>query len=156
MFRSKIPNPKKAQKLEKKGDRFFQKEKFEKALQYYRKSQKWDPNQPQIYQKLTESKGKIDKEWTQEDFEESMDWTMKQQELEHPEIKIVHQKFTQEYQAVQKLVQQLMLVPTADEEQQIITQILEYEEKAPLAVLDFLVSIKTLAHRGPPQPPDES
>ncbi|MDX1387466.1 MAG: tetratricopeptide repeat protein, partial [bacterium] len=89
MFFNKGPNPNKAAKLEKKADRLVQKGKFQKALKLYRKSESLDPDRPQIYQKLHETFQKIEREWTQEDFELSMTWTMRQQELEHPEIKQV-------------------------------------------------------------------
>jgi tetratricopeptide (TPR) repeat protein len=154
MFRRKKLNPNKARKLEQKGDQFFEKGKFEKALDCFRKAEKLDPERPEIYQKLSTTLEKTAREWTQEDFEESMGWTMRQQELENPDIKWVHQKFTVEYQTVQKLLQQLMLMQNPEEEQQVITQILLFEEKAALPVLDFLLSMKNLAHRGAPPPED--
>jgi hypothetical protein len=150
MFRSKKPNPSKARKLEQKGDRLFGKNKFAGALQQYRDSAKLDPDRPELYQKLATTLEKTEKEWTQEDFEESLGWTMRQQELENPELKWVHQKFTTEYQAVQKLLQQLMLLENSEAEQQVITQILLFEEKATLPILDFLLAMKNMAHRGPP------
>jgi tetratricopeptide (TPR) repeat protein len=155
MLRNKTPNPNKARKLEKKGDELFKKGKFEKALQQYRESEKLDPERAEIYQKLSQTLEKVGREWTQEDFEESMSWTMRQQELEHPEIKWVHEKFTTDYQAVQKLVQQLMLLQDTELEQQIITQILSFEAKATLPLLDFLVSLKTMAHKAPASPVEE-
>jgi tetratricopeptide (TPR) repeat protein len=155
MFQSKIPNPSKARKLEQRGDQLFQKDKFEKALHQYRESAKFDPDRPEIYQKLATTLEKTGREWTQEDFEESMGWTMRQQELENPDIKWVHQKFTPEYQAVQKLVQQLMLLENPEAEQPIISQILSFEDKAALPVLDFLLAMKNLAHRDAP-PPEET
>jgi tetratricopeptide (TPR) repeat protein len=150
MFRNKIPNPSKARRLEQKGDRFFEKDKFEKALQCYRDSAKFDPDRSEIYQKLSTTLEKTDKEWTQEDFEESMSWTMRQQELENPDIKWIHQKFSNEYQAVQKLLQQLMLLNNPEDEQGIIIQILNYQEKAALPILDFLLAMKNLAQHGTP------
>ena len=154
MLRNKIPNPSKARKLEQKGDQLFKKEKFEKALEQYREAEKLDPDRPEIYQKLSLALEKSGREWTQEDFEESMSWTMRQQELEHPELKWVYQKFTTDYQAVQKLVQQLMLLQDQELEQQIISQILSFEDKATLPLLDFLISLKTMAHK-PQEPPAE-
>lgn len=156
MFRSKIPNPDKARKLEQKGDKNFEKNQFEKALQFYRKSAKFDPDRAEIYQKLSAAMEKTEKEWTQEDFEESLSWTMRQQELENPDIKWVHQKFTTEYQAVQKLLQQLMLLQNPEAEQEIIVQILSFEEKAALPILDFLVAMKNVAQRGIPPSSEES
>ena len=81
-------------------------------------------------------------EWTENDFEDSMTWTMRQQELENPEILQVYEKFSKEYQEVQKLVQTLMLSAEPQEEGKIIHQILEYREKASLPILHFLLSVK--------------
>ena len=145
MFRDKIPNPRKALRLEKKGDRLHAKGKLDKALQFYEKSEKYDPERPEIYKKLIQTLEELDQEWSQEDFDRSMTWTMRQQELEHPEIKQVHEKFTDEYHAVQKLVQKLMIIPGPEEEVKIISEIISYGEKAHLPVLDFILSIKKVA-----------
>lgn len=155
MFGSKIPNPRRALRLQNKGDKFFQNEKFERALEFYRKSQKWNPERPEIYRKLNSTLEKIDREWSQEDFEESLSWTMRQQELENPELKWVYQKFSVEYQNIHKLLRQLMLINNPEEEQKILVQILEYEEKAALPLLDFLLSMKIAAHKGPEEPAEE-
>lgn len=156
MFRDKIPNTKKAQRLEKKGDRCIAKGKIDQALKYYEKSEKYDADRPGIYQKLIDTFEKVEKEWTQEDFDRTMSWTMRQQELEHPEIKQIHEKFTQEYQAVQKLLQKLMITEIPEEEIQIVTEILTFGEKAPQPILDFILSIKKATLIPPEEKPGES
>lgn len=150
LFR-KGPNPNKAAKLEKKADRLAAKGEFQKALKFYQKSETLDPDRPEIYQKLHETFQKIDREWTQEDFEISMTWTMRQQELEHPEVKQVYEKFTPEYQEAQRLFQRLLVSQDQDEEARIITEILEFGETGQLAAIDFILSIKKIA-QGPPTP----
>lgn len=141
MFFKRSPTEK-AQALEKKGDRLFAKEKFSKAFQTYEKSWEWDSERPSIYPKLIESFEKLDREWTQEDFELTLSWTMRQQELENPEIKHVHEKFTPEYQEVQKLIQQFLVSPTDVESQALREKILANHELATSALLDFLQRIK--------------
>lgn len=151
MWFRKGPNPNKAAKLEKKGDRLAARGKFQKALKFYQKSEVLAPDRPEIYQKLHETFQKIDREWTQEDFEISMTWTMRQQELEHPEVKQVYEKFTPEYQEAQRLFQRLMISQDQEEEARIITEILEFGETGQMAAIDFILSIKKIA-QGPPAP----
>jgi len=159
MFKSKVPNPKKALKLEKKGDLLFNKGKFQKALKKYQKSESLNPDRPEIYKKLTETFNQMDVDWTEEDFNESMTWTIRQQELENPEVRQVYEKFSTEYQAVTKLVQQLMVSPDSNTETKLKDKILTFDKEALLPLLDFLLSIKQLAQQThaqegplPPQP----
>lgn len=146
MFLKKIPNPKKAKRLETKADQQMMREKWGKALQYYEKSQLYDPENPDIYPKLNLALEKSKETWSQEDFEKSMSWTMKLQELENPQIKSVYEKFSAEYQEIQKLIQQLMLSLTEEEEIKITNQIIAYGDKAHRPILDFLLSIKKLGN----------
>lgn len=155
MFVKKGPNPKKALKFEAKGDRLSAKGKYRKALLIYEKSQQKNPDNPDIYKKLCETLNKFEHEWTEEDFSKSMTWTMKEQELENPQMKLVHEKFTVEYMEVQKLVQKLMLAPNKELETRFINKIITYGDKAQLPVLDFLLSLKNIASQEIPgeEPP---
>lgn len=153
MFGKKGPNPKKAAKLEKKGDRLLAKGKFQKAHQYYRKSEALDQERPEIYQKLHDSFQKIDQEWTQEDFEQDMAWTMRQQELENPEIKGVIERFSPEYQEVEQLIQKLMVPSDEKFEAEIVEQIIAYGDAAHRPMIDFLLTLKKMSLE--PTPPEE-
>ncbi|MBI4412132.1 MAG: hypothetical protein HY541_06590 [Deltaproteobacteria bacterium] len=77
----------KAETAEAKGDKAFSKKKFKKALSHYRQAQKLNPDNLGIYDKLVEAHRKGTKEWTREDFSLSLEWTMKKQELENPDLK---------------------------------------------------------------------
>jgi len=145
MFGKKGPNPKKAAKLEKKGDQYLAKGKFQKAHDCFRKSESLDPTRPGIYEKLHQSFQEIDREWTQEDFEISMEWTMRQQELEHPEIKGVLERFSPEYQAVEQLIQSLMSTFDPETEEETIEKIISYGDAAHRPLIDFLLALKKMS-----------
>ena len=72
---------------EEKGDKSFKKGEFKAALKHYRKAAAENPGNAAIYGKLVMALGKIDTKWTKKDFVESLDWTMKEQELRHPETR---------------------------------------------------------------------
>jgi tetratricopeptide (TPR) repeat protein len=146
MFKNK-PNPEKALKLEKKGDKLLEKGKFRKALAQYQKSEALNPERKEIYEKMNKALSGFEHEWSEEDFSNSMGWAMKLQELQNPQMKRVHEKFSAEYHEVQKLVQRLMVAVDAELELQLVEKIIAYGDKAHLPVLDYLLSIKALASR---------
>lgn len=139
-------------KYEKKGDQLVRKGKLRQALEKYEISEKLDPNRAEIYQKLIDTLNQMDVSWTEADFNRSMNWTLREQELKNPELKQIYEKFSAEYQAVQKLIRQLMLAPPGDAENQLIQAIIEYGEKAHLPLLDFLLSLKKMG--GSPLEPE--
>ena len=143
---------KKALKHESKGDKLFKKEKYREALEEYRKSEQNDPNRAAIYEKLVETHKRFEHEWVEEDFSTSLSWTMRQQELNNPELKWVHQTFTPEYQEIQKLVQGLLVNQDPQMETQIIARVLSFGEKAALPLVHFLLSLKNLSAQNPPDP----
>jgi hypothetical protein len=156
----KKPDPKKALKHEAKGDKLFGKEKYREALKEYQKSETFDPSRPEIYEKLIETHGRYQHEWVEQDFSDSLSWTMRRQELQNPQIKWVHETFTPEYQEIQKLIQGLMAAMDPEREGALTTKILDFGPKAVLPLVHFLLSLKALAHSGlpgaeapAPQPP---
>ncbi|MDO8519508.1 MAG: hypothetical protein Q7T11_05035 [Deltaproteobacteria bacterium] len=78
---------KKRQSAEQKGDAQFRKKKFREALKHYRKAATRKPNEPVLYGKLVKTLDQIKGDWTEKEFAESLDWTMKEQELKHPEAR---------------------------------------------------------------------
>src|SRR4029453_10075858 len=101
-------DPKKARQLEEKGDRQVQKKDLKKALQTYRSAAQANPDDPRLYQKLIETKEKVQEEWSEEDFSETMAWTMKKQELENPDIKEVHEVLTPEYNEIRQAIVKML------------------------------------------------
>ncbi len=141
-------NYSKALKLEKKGDKLVSKGKFREALIAYQESEQNFSEREEIYQKLIETLNKIEDEWSEEDFSASVTWTMRQQELQNPKIKRVHEQFSLEFQEVQKLAQQLMIATEKDMEEDLIDKIINYQEKATLPLIHFILTFKEFALRG--------
>jgi tetratricopeptide (TPR) repeat protein len=150
MSEEKKPDHKKALKHETKGDKLFEKEKYREALKEYQKSETFDPNRPEIYEKLIETHGRYQHEWVEQDFSDSLSWTMRRQELQNPQIKWVHETFTPEYQEIQKLIQGLMATMDPERERAMVAKILDFGPKAALPLVHFLLSLKALAQSGPP------
>lgn len=148
MSREKKSDPKKALKHEAKGDKLGGKGKYRDAIAEYQKSESLNPDRVEIYDKLIDAQAQIaESEWKEEDFANSMSWTMRRQELQNPHIRLVHETFSVEYREVHQLLQRLMSVSGEELESPLIEQILEYGERASLPMLHFLLSIKTLARQ---------
>lgn len=152
MSEKKNPDLSKALKHESKGDKLFSKDKFRQALEEYRKSEALNPDRLQIYEKLIETHRRFEHEWVEEDFSNSLTWTMRYQELQNPDLKWVHDTFTPEYQEVQKLLQALMINPDPQMEPEIIRKILSFGEKAALPLIHCILSIKKLSQESPSPP----
>lgn len=150
MSEEKKPDLKKALKHESKGDKLFQKEKYREALKEYQKSETLDPTRPEIYEKLIETHGRYQHEWVEQDFSDSLSWTMRRQELQNPQIKWVYETFTVEYQEVLKLIQGLMTAMDPEREKELTAKILSFGNKAALPLIHFLLSLKALAQGVPP------
>ncbi|MCE9623876.1 MAG: hypothetical protein K8R69_00245 [Deltaproteobacteria bacterium] len=143
----KKTDPKKALKHESKGDKLVGKGKFRDAMSEYQKSEALNPDRVEIYDKLIETQGHLENEWEEEDFANSMTWTMRRQELQNPHIRLVHETFSVEYREVHQLLQRLMMAPNEEQENTVIEKILQYGERAGLPMLHFLLSIKALARQ---------
>lgn len=142
--KSNKPNPKKAEKLQAKGDKLSEAEKFEKALEAYREAQQADPENPEIYEKLAHTQSQIEKEWSEKDFVESMDWVMKKQEIENPDIKDIYASLDPEYQHIKQLIAQMLMTEPA-ERTPLLQKIKSYQAKAVQPLLDILISIDALS-----------
>src|SRR5262245_55362795 len=105
------PDPKKAGRLIDAGDRHTKRKQLAKALKAYRDALKADPNNPLLYQKLIETKERMPEEWSEEDFSETMAWTMKKQELENPTLKDVHEVLTPEYHEIRQTIVKMITTP---------------------------------------------
>lgn len=145
------PDPKKALKFEAKGDKLVAKQKFRQAIEAYQKSESFNQDRAEIYEKLVDTLNRFEHEWNEEDFSKSMTWTMRHQEILNPQMKLVHETFSFEYKEVQKLIQRLMLAMGPELENQIIDEILSHGQQGILPMLHFLLSIKAVAN---PQPAD--
>jgi tetratricopeptide (TPR) repeat protein len=140
----------KAKRLEAKGDKLKTKNKPKDALKAYRKSREADPENPAIYDKLIEIKSTLEDSWSEEDFSESMEWTMKKQELENPDLKEVYESLSPEYTQIKQLIGQMLQTPPEIRDP-LIERIKSFGGKAVRPLLDILLSIDAMARgMGPP------
>lgn len=142
------PNYSKALKSEKRGDKLVSKGKYREAIQAYQDSEQHFSEREEIYQKLIDTLNKVEEPWSEEEFSASVTWTMRQQELQNPKIKRVHEQFSLEFQEVLKLAQQLMIASSKEMEEDLTEKILAYEEKASLPLIHFILSFKDFALQG--------
>lgn len=124
------------------GDTHRDQKKYKKALSSYETALKIDPKQASIYDRLIETHQMLDHQWTDEDFTKSLEWTMKKQELENPQIKRIHAKLAPEWKKIIELIERLLqsLDETADTV--IIERIASYGERAVYPLIEALLSIK--------------
>ncbi len=136
----------KALHWENKGDQYFEKQQYEKAMEAYRKSSELNPDHPGIYEKLTRTQDLLGSEWNEEDFSETMFWVMKRQELENPQIKDLHETLSVEYAEVKALILK-MLATSSELRNSYIEKIKSYEQKAVLPLLHTLISLTEMAQQ---------
>lgn len=127
---------------EAKGDDLLAKGKPAKALKEYKKSMEEDAKRPGIYDKLIKAHGEISDEWKMEDFAESVTWTMKKQEQEHPPIKQLHARLSPEWKKATELA--LDVLYAVDEESAAVKaeQLVAMGEIATRALIGFLMDLK--------------
>ncbi len=127
-----------AKKTEEAGDKLFSKGKFKKAFSKYKQALLNNPERQELYDKLIETRDKMDEAWRLEDFIENVSWTMKKQEMDSPLIKQVHAKLTPEWKQATDLVMKIILVEEDKELSEYIKQLLEMGEIGTLALIDIL------------------
>lgn len=142
--KNKKPNPKKSESLEKKGDQYLAKNNYKKAIDAYRHANELNPENTLLYQKLLDTQSKLDGEWNENDFIEAMDWTMKKQEIENPNIKNVHESLKPEYQRIKQLIGQMLTSPPELRES-LIEKIKNAGAAAVLPLLDTLLVLDEIA-----------
>ncbi len=139
MFFFKKNKKSRAQKLEAKGDEYAQKEKWEKALKAYQSSLEMTPDNLPLYDKMIEIKMRGKAEWSEKDFSESLEWTMKKQELENPALKAVHETLSPEYLQIRELIFQILETPPELREP-LIQKMNQFEKSALRPLLDVLLN----------------
>ncbi len=137
--------------LEKKGDDYARREKVGKALEAYRRASELDPENPVIYDKLSETLLKSKEEWTEKEFAESLSWTMKKQELENPLMEDLHDSLSPEYQEIRKLISQILTTPP-ELRDSLIVELKKFKEKAVRPLLDVLLTLDEIARKSGENP----
>ena len=139
-------NPHQSSKLEAKADRLAEKNKPDQALNLYREASLANPENAALYDKMIEIKATLQGEWTEEDFAESLDWTLKQQEIENPELKKIYESLSPEYLEIRQLITQL-LITEPELREPLVSRIKKFEAKAVQPLIDTLLSIDELARQ---------
>lgn len=132
------------QRLIDKGDRLFRQKKFKKALAEYQLANEMDPDNTSLYDKMIAAHMEVKDEWTDEDFANSLSWTMKKQELQNPALKRVHARMTPEWEEVNTLIKKLLLTQSEDEENAALAQIVNHGEKAVYPLLEVVLGLKKI------------
>jgi hypothetical protein len=155
MAMAKGPNLKKAAKHEAKGDELTKKGKHKKALAEYKKSLEYDPARPGIFDKLIESKDKIEGDWKMEDFAESMSWTMGKQELANPSIKQIHAMLSPEWNVATEIAFKILASSEGRDVSDEIEKLVGMGEIATRALVNILLSLTRSHEENPDEAEDE-
>ncbi len=127
-----------------KGDKHASKNKFDKALKEYKKAKDLDPENKEIYSKLVDTHKKATIEWNETDFTESLEWTMKLQELENPKMKRLHAQMTPEWKRINGLIRLLLETKEEAEETDFVEKISAYGKEAVYPLVEFILQFKRL------------
>ncbi len=96
---------------------------------------------------MKKKKKKGERKWTQEDFVESLDKVMKQQEEEDPKFKRVHARFEPEWKTATQLIRQLFKAGDEKEETVVIEKIASLGEKMIYPLIEVLLVFKKVQSR---------
>ena len=100
---------KKWERLVQKGEDKLIKGNPKKALKYFRKALKCTPDKKHLYSKLIQAREKIDDEWSQTDFIEFMEWSLKEQEADNPALKQVYAHLSPEWEETWNLATEILI-----------------------------------------------
>lgn len=135
-------NKKKADKLLAKGDKLAEKGKFDKALKKYKKAHEYDPENKIIYDRLVKTHDEATEEWEAEDIVESVGWVMQKQELENPEIKMIHAQLTPEWKEIMEKIATLIQCDNEEAENKLIEEIRNFGSDAVYPLIHTILQIK--------------
>lgn len=140
-------NPEKAAKIEAKADDLIKKGKVEKAIEKYKEALGFDPTRSVLYDKLIKARDGMPDDWKIEDFVESVDWAMKQQEQENPPIKQVHAMLSPEWNDAYKLAIKILATQDEDESKQAVEELVGLGEIGTRAAIALLLKLRSSAEK---------
>ncbi|HPW45801.1 MAG TPA: hypothetical protein PKU96_05470 [bacterium] len=143
-MKEKKLNPEKSAKLEAKGDKLLAKGKFKKALKKFKEAMEFNPNRVELYDKLVQTRDGLDEDWKMDDFVESVNWMMKKQEIETPQIKHVYAQLSPEWNEA-RMVAISLLEATEDEIPRIIEKMVSLGEIGTRAAASVLTDFRKIA-----------
>ncbi len=132
----------KAIKHESKGDKFFDKGKYAKALSEYRKALETDPDLPGIFDKLIKVRDELGEEWKLRDFAESVSWAMEKQAQEYPPIKQVHAMLSPEWKMAMELALRILGSPRDEPKGEDVEKLVGMGDVATRVLLAILLDLK--------------
>ena len=134
---------KQAKKFEAEGDFLFKQEKYAEALSAYEKAVSYDQSNTALYDKLIQAHSLSTEEWNMEEFTRELSWAMEREALDNPRLARLHEKLSPDFKPIYKLIIQLAVAGSEEEEEQIIDEIMAYGEKAIVPLLEFIRTLKT-------------
>lgn len=137
-----INNKKRAAKLLSEGDKLLKKSRFKEALKKYKKARKYDPERPDIYDRLIRAHDKSTGKWSEKDVVESVGWLMEKQEIENPSLKLLHAKLSPEWKSVADKIETLITCDNEDDEYRIIEEIRAFNAAAIYPLIYTILQIK--------------
>lgn len=84
-------------------------------------------------------------DWEIQDFVESVDGVMQEQEKNNPEIKQVHARLSPEWKQVSEKISKFLMAANEEEASKLREEIVSQGEISTRVLLDFLMSIKQQA-----------
>lgn len=134
-------------KNELKGDQWRARGNSKKALEAYRKALEDDDSRVALYDKLLSLLDENKGTWSEEEFTDSVYFTMKRQELLDPTFKRIHARSDPDFAEVTKLIKKLFAANEQALETDCVEKIASYGEGAVYPLLDFLLTFKDLGKR---------
>lgn len=142
----------KAKTFASKGDKLFAKKKFRAAYDFYKKAFFFDETSLALCEKLIKVMDEFKDDWSEEDFVENVYWAMRSKELSDPTFKRIHFRAEPEFQAVTRLVQNMLKANTKETETKAVEAIVAYGEKALYPLIEFILTFKNLAQKNKTSP----
>ncbi|MBI2343259.1 MAG: hypothetical protein HYV02_02805 [Deltaproteobacteria bacterium] len=138
-----------ADALEAAGDQLLRELRLAEALEKFLEAEVLGSVRPALYQKLIDTHKALTTTWTEADMARSLAWEMHKQSLEHPEVRITHERLAPEWQEVTERLRRLIIAKDAAVIGHLVGEIAAFREKAVHPLLDFILLLKT-AHQPPP------
>ena len=133
---------KKVKKLVSKGNKLKSQKKYTQALETFEEALQYDSENPEILDKLIETRELSDQDWDLEDFTKQLSWTMKRQELDNPRISRLHEKLSPEFEKITKLILDFARADNEEDEEKLIDAIIAYGRTALVPLIEFIRLLK--------------
>lgn len=141
----------KSLKHEKEGDRHRDKGSHRKAITSYRKALDFDEMSVVLLEKLVATLDACKEAWTEDDFADSMTWTMQRQELLDPAFKRINARSTPEYKEAATFIKNMLTAKSREDETAAVESLVTLGADALYPLVDYLLTFKDVG-RNPVKP----